>query len=249
MVYQEALVSHTVRWGDLLSPRAVIQFTLEDAWNSLPTLLAMGGFFLVGIIVLLIGKKLLQYVFLSSYTHRWIISKFKKGENGKVTPYWMERPVHNYGTIMHLLITSLFLIGVGVLGIFTAAIGNINIWNSPLATVGIGLIGTYIFGTGLQQVGSYYFVLWFGGMTYQEYWSLVGSPIQGRVSRITPFFMELEYVNPSNNEGTVTYRVPMITVLNGQWVHMHKREVSSPEASLDMLPENAREVQLNINDL
>ena len=41
---------HAIRWGDLLSPRAMYEFTLTDAVNSLPTLLAMGGFFIVNMI-------------------------------------------------------------------------------------------------------------------------------------------------------------------------------------------------------
>jgi hypothetical protein len=235
-----ALVNHNVRWSDFASPKDVIGFTLSDAWQSLPTLLAMAGFFLVGIFVLVIAKKLLQWLFLGSYVHRYILERVLKSSSSARKPvtYWMKAPFHNYGTMIHLLITSMFLLGIGVLGIFTASIGGINIWSSPLASVGIGLNGTYIFGIGLQQVGSYYFVLWFGGMSYGEYWRLVQSPVEGRVSRITPFFIELESLDP-NTTACRMFRISMTTVLNGHWERDYHKEIHEPKVSRYDLPSDA----------
>lgn len=230
-----ALVNHNLRWGDLVSPRAVIEFTLGDAWHSLPTLLAMGGFFLAGVLILVIAKKILTFITLRGYSISYILYDRKKDPvTGKPYGYWMEMPKKHWASFLHLGITSLFLIGLIILGIFTAAIGSINIWSSPLATIGIGLIGTYVFGTGLQQVGSYYFVLWFGGLTYGEYWCLVGTSIEGRVSQITPFFIELESLDPKH-QCARTYRVSMTTVLNGQWEHSYHKEEHEPHVSKQSL--------------
>lgn len=237
IVSEGILVNHNVRWEDLKSPKAIISFTLGDAVGSLPTLLVMVGFFLLGIFILIIGRKVLQWVLLGSYDHKYILERIRKDNNsGKPYTYWSKMPIHRYGTFVNLFITSLFLAGIGVLFIFTAAIGGINIWTSPLATVGIGLIGTYVFGIGLQQVGSYYFVLWFGGMTYGEYWSLVGSKVEGRVSRITPFFVELESLDPESQSARM-FRVSMTTALNGQWEREYHKEHSAPYVSLAEIPQ------------
>lgn len=236
------LVDHALRWSDIASPSRMISFTFGDAWSALPTLLAMGGFFLAGIFVLVIVRKLLQIVFLGSYTHKYIIDHITRATvNGKPISRreWVKAPTHSYGSMCNLVITSLFLVALAVLAVFTAALGGINIWSSPLASVGIGLIGTYVFGTGLQQIGSYYFVLWFGGMSYNEYWELVGSRVSGRVSRITPFFVEFE-AKDCESQSTCMYRVSMTTVLNGQWKRKYKEEMHSAPVSLDVLPENIR---------
>lgn len=241
------LVEHNLRWGDLASPRAVIEFTLGDAWNSLPTLLAMGGFFVVGIFILLIGKRLLNWIFLGRYNHKYLLDRLRKDpSSGKPYTYWTKAPVHNYGTFMHLIITTFFLLGVGILGIFTAAIGGINLWSSPIASIGVGLIGTYVFGAGLQQIGSYYFVLWFGGMTYGEYWVLVGSPVEGRVSRITPFFIELENLD-TESQSARTFRVSMVKVLNADWEHNYHKEKYALHVSEYELPGNARPIKQSTN--
>src|SRR5690606_26046404 len=175
---------HRVRWNDLLSPRAMYAFTLHDAWKSLPTLMAMVIFFIIAMIILVIGKKILCWLLLRKEGHKkFILERRSKRPDGTYKCYWVEAPIHHYGSLAHLLIESLFFGGIIVAALFAFAIGDMNLWQSAIGSVGIGIVGTYVFGAGLQQIGAGYFFLLFNFMSYGEYWEQIGGSAGGRVAR------------------------------------------------------------------
>ena len=222
---------HSLRWGDLISPRAMFQFTLQDAWESLPTLFAMGGFFLLSVLILYLGKKILQWLLLRNEMHKkYILVNRKELPNGEFECTWEEAPVHHYGSVAHLVIESFFFIGLIISALFAFAIGDMNLWQSAIGSVGIGIIGTYVFGAGLQQIGAGYFFLLFNFMSYGEYWEQVNGTLGGRVSRITAFFVEFEKFDPET-QSALTERAAMISIVTGNWRRNYHKEENEPKVT------------------
>ena len=223
----------TIRWGDLINPREAYLFTLADAWGALPTLLAMAGFFLGAVLVLYLVKKALEYIFLRKERFKkYVLEQTKdKDAMGRIIKVWRKMPTTHYGSIMHLILETLFFMGLVIAALFAAAVGDVNIWQSPIASVGIGLIGTYIFGPGLQQVGSGYFFFLTNAMAVDEYWILIGGSIEGRVSRITPFFVELLSIDV-NGHGRL-HRVAMTTAMAANWERSFYKESHEARVVMD----------------
>lgn len=223
---------HAIRWGDLLSPRAMYAYTLHDAWKSIPTLMAMAGFFLVAMLVLYIGKRILQWVFLGREMQRkYILEKrIVDKETGRVECIWVEAPVHHYGSVAHLVIETFFFLGMIIAALFAFAIGDMNLWQSAIGSVGIGIIGTYVFGAGLQQIGAGYFFLLFNFMEYGEYWEQVGGQMGGRVARITAFFVEFEKYDPES-QSALLERAAMISIVTGNWRRNYHKEEHEPRVT------------------
>jgi hypothetical protein len=222
----QEIMAKRIRWGDLISPREMYAFTLGDAVGSLPTLLAMGGM-LIGCAVLVFSiKKLLEYILLPRERHcKYVLEEVDKDNNGTRKTRWRKVAVKFYGSIVHLVLETLFFFGLVVSALFAAAIGDINIWQSPIGSVGIGLIGTYIFGPGLQQVGNGYFFFLTQAMEVGEYWVLVGGGIEGRVSRISPFFVEFMSIGEGHGR---LQRVSMSTVMGANWTRDFYKEKHEP---------------------
>jgi hypothetical protein len=220
-------------WGDLVSPRAVYEFTLADAWGEFPIILAMLGFFVGGIVVLFAIKKLLQYFLLR---REWqqrlaLIDKTRRGKEWRNT--WARVPIYHAGTIWHLLLETLFVVGIVACALFAASVGGINIWLSAGGALALSVVGTYVFGPGLQQLGAGYYVLLTNSVCVGEYWEVVGTPVEGFVSRITPGFIELENGDP--DKGTaVLYRVPMASVAGREMRRDFQKEMGTRHAFMDV---------------
>jgi small-conductance mechanosensitive channel len=222
-----------IRWGDLISPREVAEFTIGDAWGSLPTLFAMAGVFLGCVLLIYLIKKLLEYIFLPK--ERWkkyVLEETKeKNAQGRVIKQWRKMDSSRYGSIWHLVLETLFAFGLVISALFAAAIGNVNIWQSAIASIGVGAIATYVLGNGLQQLGSGFFMFLNNAISVGEYWVLVGQQIEGRVTRITPFFIEMMALD-SGGHGCM-HRVSMSTALNSNWQRNFYREAHEPTIVMD----------------
>jgi len=230
---EEAVQRRAIRWGDLVSPREMYYFTLSDAVGSLPTLLAMAGFFIACVIVVFAIKKALEWILLPRERHRKYVleNTGERDAQNRVIKVWRKMPVTHYGSIVHLALEGVFFIAIIISALFAAAIGNVNIWQSAIASVGIGIIGTYVLGIGLQQAGAGFFFFLTNAMSVNEYWILVGGGIEGRVSRITPFFVELMGLD-TGRHGRLQ-RVSMMSVLSGNWERSFYKEAHEPVIVMD----------------
>jgi len=218
------MVYRRITWGDLVSPRAMWSFTFEDAWTAIPTLLAMGGLFIASIAALYIVKKFIFWMLTkfrrcgTHNSHKWLLKKEEMvgGKIKKKTWDQSEKRTHRIFNIIHLVIETFFFVGIVAAALFACAVGDVNVWQSPVAISVIGIVITYIFGAGLQQAGSGYFFFMNNCMSPGEWWQQVGGGIRGRVSNITPFFVEFETKNPKTG-GALLQRAPMTLVLGGIW--------------------------------
>lgn len=241
----------SLRWGDLADPRAVYGFTLGDAWRALPTLLAMFGLFLGAVLILFLIKKLLELIFLSKQTSsKYTLERSTPHPDAAVKTIrkrWIQVPVHHLGSVLHILFETLFLAGIVVAAYFAAAVGDVNIWQNPLASTAIGIIITYVFSSGLVQVGSGYFVFLCNSICLGEYWQMSGTSIEGRVCRITPLFVELEAKDPEHG-GALLHRATMTQVLTGTWTRNFYKEYNSDPVSIDGLVLQQHPAPLTDND-
>lgn len=221
-----------IRWGDLISPRAMYEFTLADAWGSLPTLFTMTGMFVGIVLVIYLVKKLLEWLLLPKERFKKYVldDTHTKNAQGRTIKVWRKMPTAHWGSIVHITLETIFFMGVLIAGLFAASIGGINIWESAIASVGIGIIGTYVLGTGLQQLGSSFFFFATNAMSVDEYWTLVGGGIEGRVSRITPFFVEMMCI--IDGHGCLN-RVSMTTALTSNWRRDYFKEAHEPRVVMD----------------
>ena len=233
---EAALVRGHLRWGDLLSPKAMYTYTISDAWFALPTLLAMGGTLLGGLLLFYLIKKGLEHIILrGELPKKWVLQQCERTKDGtKITRRkWVQVPYCWFGSAKHLFLETLFFFFVVILCIFCASIGNVNLVESPIALALIGTIFAYIFGSGLSQVGAAYFIFLMNSMSVNEWWSICGTPQQGgRVWRITPFFIEFLRVD-EESLGAVFVRVPMTSVMGEKWERNIYKEQNSPIVEMD----------------
>ena len=223
----------SIRWSDLISPREMYEFTLADAWGSLPTLFAMAGFLLACILVIYIIKKILEWILLPRERFKkYVLEDTKERDaQGRTVKVWRKMPTTHYGSVAHLVLETLFCVGLIISALFAASIGGVNLWQSAIASVGIGAVVTYVLGPGLQIAGAGFFFFLTNAMSVHEYWVLVGRGIEGRVSRISPFFVELMSMD-ANRHGCM-HRVCMLTVLNGDWQRSFYKEAHEPMIIMD----------------
>lgn len=224
-------MKHEVRWGDLISPRAVYNFTLADAWGSLPNLILMGAIFAASVLIIAIVRRLLLFIFLPKERQRKFVLEQITKQDGQVIKRWRPVPTYHWGSIAHVIAESVFFVGFVLAALFSAAVGNVNLWESPITSLSISLVGTYVFSTGLQQFGAYFFFALSNAMDAGEYWELIGSGIGGRISRISPFFVEFMLLGPEGHG--VLHRVSMMTVMTGNWQRNFYKEKHEPEIMMN----------------
>lgn len=228
-----------IRWSDLVSPRAVYAFTLQDAGAALPTLLAMAGFFILCLLVLLIFRKIFSYIFFDRFMpQKYVLVRCEKCREG-TRAVWKKSSHSSLSSVGHLFIETVFFVGVIVASLFSASIGNVNIWDSPIALTIIGTIVAYIFGGGLQQVGSAYFVYAAVYMVVGEWWEETGTHEGGTVHRITPFFVEFARFD-EEQQGAIFSRVPMSTILNGKFQRNMVKEATAIPVVIDNLSKKGK---------
>lgn len=229
--YDKKMADHRIRWGDLISPRAMYTFTLGDAWSAIPTLLAMGGFFVLAIVLIVAFKKICNWLIdYSVAKQKYVLVKVDNGVRK-----WKEASHSSVRSMLHVLLETIVFGLIVTAAFFAASIGNTNIWDSPIALSVIGMIVTYVFGSGLQQIGSGYFVYAFNGMVVGEYWETAGAhDLGGVVHRITIFYVEFARFD-IEHQCACFLRIPMSTILNGSYERNMAKEMTAVEVTVDSI--------------
>lgn len=225
---------YKIRWEDLASPRTLISDQFAAAMDTVPTLIVVALCFFAGIISLYVSKKLTVWMLMKCarqpYTlQKWVAKKVQTtGPVKNIT--WATAPTHHFFNYVHIFIESLFFLGVIITAVLAFSFGGVNIWQNPVAVSVIILVVTYVFATGLQQLGSGYFFFLNNCMTPGEWWEQVGGGISGRVCNITPFFIEFESKDLEHG-GLILQRASMSTAFMSNWQRNYYKESEEPHLS------------------
>lgn len=229
-------MEYKIRWADLASPRTLIDDQYNEAIQTIPTLIVVGLCFFAGIIALYVTKKLSVWMLMKCarqpYTlKKWVAKKVETGNQVKKIT-WEAAHTHRFFNYVHIFIESLFFLGIVITSVLAFSFGGVNIWQNPVAVSVIILIVTYVFGTGLQQLGSGYFFFLNNCMTPGEWWEQVGGGISGRVCNITPFFIEFESRDIEHG-GLLLQRASMSMAFMANWQRNYRKESEEPHLTKD----------------
>ena len=210
--------------------KIVVDFNNDHMFERLPWALLAIGIFLGGCVVLFIMKRAFKACFLNpKYRTNWVLRRTHQLPNGRVQGEWVQETHHPMGSFKHLIIEVFFLICL-VITIWVAAhVAGFNFWSSSLVGVGLGLVGTYMFGAAIQALGAGIFIYMTNKLEEQMYVEVDG--VEGMIRELHPLYAELEYMDKESH-GMIHVQVPMTRLLTS----IVKRNFSKEGAFRPMNP-------------
>lgn len=220
-----------ITFRDLISPRAVYSYTLEDAIDATPRMLIMISVLFGSVLVLYGIKKLIEMCIFHKYMRKkYMLKKCEVCPDG-VDKKWVVAPIQHWSSVTHLILETLFIVMLLFVLMWACSLGGFDIWVSGTFVGLLTIVAGYALGPGLQQCGSGYFNNMFNLVSYGEYWRVCGTDSEGRVSRITPAFIELEGEHPISKTAR-TIRIPMADLLSRIMERDYAKEANAPEVSI-----------------
>ena len=205
----------------LLQPRVLVEFAQDHLWDRLPwALLALGVVF-GGALVIWIIKLILSRIFIPKYRERYVLLREEKSGEKFYTPTRRMR----WGSFAHLMLETFFFVSIVIVLWIAAHIAGFNFWTSSLVGVGLGAVGTYIFGAALQNIGAGYFV--FLTDKVEEGWFISVGQYKGRIIEIHPLYVEIEAKDPVT-KGALHHQIPMIMLLSTVVTRYYYEEYYAP---------------------
>ena len=231
-----ARVENVLRFSHV---RDAVQFTIVDAGKSMPAYLAVAGFFIGGIVVLMLIKWLLERILLKRENHlKYIVQKYEPAGDGSSPPTRKLLPQrYNYfGNIKHMIILILFFFGIIVTTFFAFSLAGIYIWTSTVGATLIGVVATYTFSHILSLLGDGMAGYSTNAISVGDYWEVNGnSSVSGWVSRLTLMWVELENFEDTKDPMKKTakmYRVPWSSFVSGITARDYAKELEKDRPSM-----------------
>ena len=208
----------------------VVEFTNDHMFERLPWALLSIGIFIGGCVILFFMKRMFSCCCLHpKYRHNWVLRRTHKLPNGRVQGEWIQESHHPMGSFKHLFIEVFFLICLVLIIWVSAHVAGFSFWSSSLVGVGLGLVGTYMFGAAIQALGSGIFIYMTNKIEENFYIEVDG--VEGMVRELHPLYAELEYKDKESG-GMVYIQVPMNRLLTS----IVKRNFSKEGAHKPMNP-------------
>lgn len=215
----------------LVNPKLFVDFTGPTIWERLPwALLALGVAIGGSIVTYILVKKVLAYCCLPRKYHDRLVWAGVDEQTGK------GRFVHetrNSGrSYAHVILETLFFTGVFFSLWIGASVAGFNLLNSTLMSIGLGLIGTYMFAAAIQNMGTGYWVYLTDKVEEFQYYRLATMPhVHGMITEMHPLFVLLQRENDTG-DGLLEIQVPMSMMLTDIWIRDFKLE-SEMRADMD----------------
>lgn len=178
-----------------------IVYSTQDVWVGLPYVLITAGIFTGGSVLWYLFIWCLQYLFVyQEYGPKWVLSSSKS--NGK---YWEPRPTRTLGSIIHLVIQTLFFSGLVFIIWIACAAAGFNPWTTATASLSISIVFTYVFATPLSLIGSGYDVLFLNAISCGEHVQFhgMGPGWDGKIVGIYSQYVELERYDEETQSGEI----------------------------------------------
>ncbi len=117
---------YRLRWGDLISPRAVFEFTLGDAVAAIPSLLVIFSILAGGILLLWGIKKIVEMITLRhQQPGKYVLVTCTTCPDGEEMQ-WRHTTTHTAGSVWHVILETVFFFGATIVALFAASIaGNL----------------------------------------------------------------------------------------------------------------------------
>lgn len=205
----------------LISPKLLIKFGVDNAFESLPYSLlalgiAVGGVFVIWLMKLIFTSCCLH----PKYRERWVTIR------GRLEPIRHKR----LQSVIHLVLESFFFVGIVIVLWIAAAVAGFNFWTSSLVGIAIGAVFTYMFGGALQQIGAGYFIYLTDKIEEGYYIEVNG--VEGRVTELHPLYAEMESIDKVT-KGVIHTQVPMLSLITSIVKRNFHKELTIPRLSLD----------------
>lgn len=204
----------------LVNPHMLAKFVGPPMWAKAPwallsALIGIGGIIVVYIIV----KVLLARCILSPKYHKrneWVLNA--EGKREKVNRAGCFR------SFKHVIVETLFFIGLGVSIMAAASIAGFDLLSSSLMSIALGLIATYMFSVVIQNVGAGYWIYLTDKIEEAQYYRMAMNPeVHGLVLEMHPLYALLECENKTGDD-TYEIQVPMSLFLSNVWIRDLKAE-------------------------
>lgn len=210
----------------LIHPRELISrlYDYPELWHRLPWALLAFGVAVGGIIFVYLFKSILACGLPHRYNESYVLSGRKNGKHR-----YVRRRTHNSRSYYRVFLETFFIVGVFLVIWIACWVAGFNFLSSPLMSVGMGLIGSYMFGVAIQQFGSGYWVNVEAMVAEEQYlrFPLLGPEAHGRVTEIHPFFILLQRLN-AKGTGLEDIKISMSDVMTQTMVRDYEEEAKVP---------------------
>lgn len=177
-----------------------IVYSTQDVWVGLPYVLITAGIFTGGSVVWYLFIWCLQYFFVyQEYGPKWVLTSTESGK------FWEQRPSRTLGSIIHLIIQTLFFSGIVFIIWIACAAAGFNPWTTATASLSISIIITYVFSTPLSLIGSGYDVLFLNAISVGEHVQFhgMGPGWDGTIVGIYSQYVELQRYDEETKSGEI----------------------------------------------
>jgi small-conductance mechanosensitive channel len=188
-----------------------VVYGLGDAFVGIEYALIMAGMLTGGFIAWYMLMWLFEYLLLYRERQTPLILAHKTRES----KIWMRRPWRSCGSIKHLVVQTVFFAGLVIIVWIAAASAGFNPWTSAAASLGLSIVGTYVFATPLGLLGAGYFVHLTNAISVGEYYEFygMGPAWEGRIVAIYSMWVEMARYDPDSGGSEVIY-IPISTFLS-----------------------------------
>lgn len=206
----------------LLNPAHLAKMASETVWHRLPWALLAIGTGIGGIIVIFVIKSILSVALPKKYRERLVLSGIDE-KTGK--PIFTQEQHHRLRSYYRVFIETVFFVGIALVLWIASYVGGFDVLSSSLISVGFGLVGTYMFATVIQQMGSGYWVYMTDKVEEGQYlrFPTLSPYIHGRLTELHPLYGILQRTNDAG-DGLLEIQVPMSDLLGSHVIRDFKAE-------------------------
>lgn len=218
-----ALADDVLTMWHLVDPKLLLEFSGPTMFQRLPwALLAVGIAGGGSIFVYFFVKVFLAYCCLPRKYHDRLVWSGVDEVTGE--SQFIRETRNKSRSCRHVIIETLFMAGIFLVLVIAASVAGFNLLNSSIMTIGLGLIGSYMFAVVIQNMGSGYWVYVTDKLEEFQYYRMASNPtVHGMINEMHPLYVILQRDNDTN-DGLLEIQVPMCMMLTNIWIRDFKAE-------------------------
>lgn len=213
--------------------RAVeIAYSTSNVWDGIPYVFVAIAIFAGGLVAWSFMFCGLEWLFFCKERRKFYILKGLEDHREN----WVVPKGGVFRNLGHLLMISVFFIGIVIIIWVSASVIGLNPWSSAAATLSLGVVLTYSFASLLGHFSSGISTLATNSIAVGQYWEFAGYPgYEGFVHSIEKLAVYLTRFNKETNSGEIIY-IPMSFFTNNvrkRNVHKENTELTGVKSKID----------------